>query len=110
MGQVSGPVGTYSNVPMEIEQIVCKILVKELKLINIISFNLDKFYEIENFTVYDIVNFLNEGKLFFSENEIETFCMKFNIEISHNEMKTILFYFPSIGKPARMFLAFSTIK
>ena len=81
------------NLNFDFEQIVCKIIIKELKLINIISFNLDKFYEIENFTVYDIINFLNEGKLFFSENEIETFCMKFNIEISHNEMKTILFYF-----------------
>ena len=26
MGQISGPVGTYSNVPMEVEQIVCKHL------------------------------------------------------------------------------------
>ena len=81
------------NMNFDFEQIVCKIIIKELKLINLISFNLDKFYEIENFTVYDIINFLNEGNLFFSENEIENFCLKFNIEISHNEMKTILFYF-----------------
>jgi len=26
IGQISGPVGTYSNVPMEVEQIVCKYL------------------------------------------------------------------------------------
>ena len=81
------------NINFDFEQIVCKIIIKELKLINIISFNLDKFYDIENFTVYDIINYLNEGSLFFTENEIENFCLKNNIEISHNELKTILFYF-----------------
>ena len=78
----------------EHEELACKILFNEFSLINVISQCLDSFYQDNSFVVYDIVKEFNNGNEseYITESNLETFCKRYNIEISHNEMKVLLYY------------------
>jgi hypothetical protein len=78
----------------EHEELACKILFNEFSLINVISQCLDSFYQDNSFVVYDIVKEFNNGNEseYITESNLESFCKRYNIEISHNEMKVLLYY------------------
>jgi hypothetical protein len=66
----------------------------EFGLINEITKGLDNFYNDETFTIYDIITFFYNGKenTFINDILLEKFCIKYNINITYNEMKLLLFY------------------
>ena len=81
------------NIDFDLQQIFSKVILNEIKLITNISFSLDKFFEDQSFTVYDIIKLLNpNGANYINENMLEKFCLDYNIELYHNEMKIILYY------------------
>ena len=67
----------------------------EFALINEVSKCLDLFYlNDDNFNIKDIINFFYDGKDGDVINDIhlEKFCMKYNINMTHNELRLLLFY------------------
>ena len=81
------------NIDFDLQQVFSKLILNELKLLTAISFALDKFFDDDTFTVYDIIKLLNQSETnYIDENMIEKFCMNYNIELDLNEMKIILYY------------------
>ena len=83
-----------NNISFNLEEKVCNIIMHEFGLINEITKGLDNFYNDETFTIYDIITFFYNGKenTFINDILLEKFCIKYNINITHNEMKLLLFY------------------
>ena len=98
-----------SEINFDLEEVACKIFISELKLINEVAKVLDGFYVDDSFVVYDIVRMLNGGEPnnFIDENGIEDFCARTKIEMSHNEMKILLYYLQS-GKDRK--ISYSQLK
>ena len=98
-----------SEINFDLEEVACKIFISELKLINEVAKVLDGFYADDSFVVYDIVRMLNGGEPndFIDENGIEDFCARTKIEMSHNEMKILLYYLQS-GKDRK--ISYSQLK
>ena len=81
------------TIDFDLQQVFSKLILNELKLITAICFALDKFFDDDTFTVYDIIKLLNQSETnYINENMLEKFCINYNIELSHNEMKIILYY------------------
>lgn len=97
------------EINFDLEEVACKIFISELKLINEVAKVLDCFYADDSFVVYDIVRMLNGGEPndFIDENGIEDFCARTKIEMSHNEMKILLYYL-QCGKDRR--ISYSQLK
>ena len=83
-----------NNISFNLEEKVCNIIMHEFGLINEVTKALDNFYNDEDFTIYDIITFFYNGKenTFINDILLEKFCIKYNITITHNEMKFLLFY------------------
>ena len=83
-----------NNISFNLEEKVCNIIMHEFGLINEITKSLDNFYNDETFTIYDIITFFYNEKenTFINDILLEKFCIKYNITITHNEMKLLLFY------------------
>lgn len=81
-----------------LEKKVCEIIIYELALIQEISLLLDNFYKDDNFSIYDIIRFLNNNKFniinedYITSISLEKFCLKFGIHLNHNELKLLLQY------------------
>ena len=84
-----------NNLSFDLEEKVCNIIMHEFGLIHEVSKCLDQFYLDENFNVKDIINFFYDGKDgdFINDIFIEKFCKKYNINMTHNELRLLLFYF-----------------
>ena len=91
---ISGDEDIENLMNFDLEEVACQVFINELKLINQVSKSLDCFYNDSTFVVYDIIRLLNQGEdsVSIDENSIEYFCRMSNIELSHNEMKILLFY------------------
>ena len=83
-----------NSISFDLEEKVCNIIMHEFALINEITKALDNFYIDSNFTIYDIITFFYNGKkqTFINDILLEKFCIKYNISITHNEMRLLLFY------------------
>ena len=84
-----------NNLSFDLEEKVCNIIMHEFALINEVSKCLDLFYlNDDNFNIKDIINFFYDGKDGDVINDIhlEKFCMKYNINMTHNELRLLLFY------------------
>lgn len=83
-----------NNISFDLEEKVCTIIMHEFALIYEITNALDEFYKDNTFTIYDIITFFYNGKkqTFINDLLLEKFCLKYNITITHNEMRLLLFY------------------
>ena len=84
-----------NNLSFDLEEKVCNIIMHEFALINEVSKCLDLFYlNDDNFNIKDIINFFYDGKDgdVINDIHIEKFCMKYNINMTHNELRLLLFY------------------
>ena len=83
-----------NNISFDLEENVCKIILYEFALINEVTKALDQFYLDNTFTVYDIISFFYDGKEgdFINDIFLEKFCMKYNVPMTHNELRLLLFY------------------
>ena len=83
-----------NSISFDLEEKVCNIIMHEFALINEVTKALDNFYIDNNFTIYDIITFFYNGKkqTFINDILLEKFCIKYNIFITHNEMRLLLFY------------------
>ena len=83
-----------NSISFDLEEKVCNIIMHEFALINEVTKALDNFYIDSNFTIYDIITFFYNGKkqTFINDILLEKFCIKYNISITHNEMRLLLFY------------------
>ena len=95
-------VSSKNNISFELEEKVCTILMSEFSLINELARALDNFYNDNTFTIYDIITFFYNGKEQYFINDIllERFCIKYNISLTHNEMRLLLYYLK--GGPENM--------
>ena len=89
-----------NNISFDLEERVCNIIMHEFALINEVTKALDNFYKDNTFTIYDIITFFYNGKeqTFISDILLEKFCIKYNISISHNELRLLLFYLKADSK------------
>ena len=89
-----------NNISFDLEEKVCNIIMHEFALINEVTKALDNFYIDDTFTIYDIITFFYNGKeqTFINDLLIEKFCMKYNISITHNELRLLLFYLKADSK------------
>ena len=83
-----------NNISFDLEEKVCKIILSEFALINEVVKSLDQFYLDINFNIYDIINFFYDGKEgdFINDIFLEKFCVKYNVPMTHNELRLLLFY------------------
>ena len=83
-----------NNISFDLEEKVCNIIMHEFALINEVTKALDEFYNDNTFTIFDIITFFYNGKeqTFINDILLEKFCIKYNIPITHNEMRLLLFY------------------
>ena len=83
-----------NNISFDLEEKVCNIIMHEFALINEVTKALDEFYNDNTFTIYDIITFFYNGKeqSFINDILLEKFCIKYNVPITHNEMRLLLFY------------------
>ena len=83
-----------NNISFDLEERVCKIILSEFALINEVVKALDQFYLDINFNIYDIINFFYDGKEgdFINDIFLEKFCRKYNVPMTHNELRLLLFY------------------
>ena len=87
------------NIDFDLQQVFSKLILNEIKLLTAISFALDKFFDDDTFAVYDIIKLLSQYETnYIDENMLEKFCMNYNIELYHNEMKIILYYLKADSK------------
>ena len=89
-----------NNISFDLEEKVCNIIMHEFALINEVTKALDSFYSDNTFTIYDIITFFYNGKTqsFINDILLEKFCIKYNISISHNELRLLLFYLKADSK------------
>ena len=83
-----------NNISFDLEEKVCKIILSEFALINEVVKSLDQFYLDINFNIYDIINFFYDGKEgdFINDIFLEKFCIKYNVPMTHDELRLLLFY------------------
>ena len=83
-----------NTISFDLEEKVCQIILYEFALINEVTKCLDNFYEDSNFKIKDIINFFYDGKEgdFINDIFLEKFCMKYNVPLTHNELRLLLFY------------------
>jgi len=83
-----------NNISFDLEEKICKIILSEFALINEVVKSLDQFYLDINFNIYDIINFFYDGKEgdFINDIFLEKFCIKYNVPMTHNELRLLLFY------------------
>ena len=83
-----------NTISFDLEEKVCNIIMHEFALINEVTKALDDFYNDNTFAIYDIITFFYDGKeqTFINDILLEKFCIKYNIPITHNEMRLLLFY------------------
>ena len=83
-----------NNISFDLEEKVCQIILYEFALINEVTKALDQFYLDDTFNIYDIINFFYDGKKgdFINDIFLEKFCIKYNIPMTHNELRLLLFY------------------
>ena len=83
-----------NNISFDLEEKVCQIILHEFGLINEVTKCLDNFYVDINFKIKDIINFFYDGKEgdFINDIFLEKFGMKYNVPLTHNELRLLLFY------------------
>ena len=83
-----------NSISFDLEEKVCKIILHEFALINEVTKALDQFYLDNTFNISDIINFFYDGKEgdFINDIFLEKFCMKYDIHMTHNELRLLLFY------------------
>ena len=98
-----------NNISFDLEEKVCNIIMHEFALINEVTKALDNFYNDNNFTIYDIITFFYNGKenTFINDLLLEKFCIKYNIPITHNEMRLLLFY---LKADSQNIITYNTLK
>ena len=99
-----------NSISFDLEEKVCNIIMHEFALINEVTKALDNFYNDNTFTIYDIITFFYNGKeqTFINDILLEKFCIKYNIPITYNEMRLLLFYLKA--EPSQNIITYNKLK